>query len=83
MTRVEFYESSFTNCNFLDVDLGAGDFNICKLKNNIFWKSVGQNDMWKYKNVEVWRVCWDKGFFYFRGMIERQQFWLISEHCLF
>jgi uncharacterized protein YjbI with pentapeptide repeats len=53
MTRAEFYDSSFTNCNFLAVDLAASDFDSCKLKRTTFFKS--NLDLILVEDVKVWK----------------------------
>lgn len=58
MTRTTFYDTSFTNSNFLKVYLGASDFDSCKLKITRFFKSnfilVEDVKVWKSKEwVEI------------------------------
>ena len=39
MTRAEFYDTHFKNCEFLNVNLAGSDFDRCKLKSTKFFKS--------------------------------------------
>jgi uncharacterized protein YjbI with pentapeptide repeats len=39
MTRAEFYDTHFKNCEFLGVDLGASNFDRCKFEGTRFFKS--------------------------------------------
>lgn len=53
MTRAEFYDSSFTNCNFLKVDLAASDFDSCKFQKTIFFES--NLVLILFEDVKVWK----------------------------
>ena len=39
MTRAEFYDTHFKNCEYLNVNLAGSDFDRCKLKSTKFFKS--------------------------------------------
>ena len=54
MTRAKFYDTSFTNCNFIEVALRASDFDSCKLKKTTF--SQSNLDLILVKNVKVWEL---------------------------
>ena len=53
MTRVEFYDTHFKNCEFLCVDLTASDFDSCKLETIGFFKS--NLNFILVENVKVWK----------------------------
>ena len=52
MTRAEFYDTHFKNCEFLGVDLAASDFDDCKLETTRFLKS--NLNFIGVENVKVW-----------------------------
>lgn len=52
MTRAEFYDTQ--NCEFLSVDLGASDFDNCKLETTRFFKS--NLSFITVENVKVWEA---------------------------
>ena len=53
MTRAEFYDTYFKNCEFLGVDLAASDFGNCKLETTRFFKS--NLDLILVEDVKVWK----------------------------
>ena len=53
MTRIEFYDTHFKNCEFLGVDLAAIDFNKCKLESTRFFKS--NLNLIIVEDVKVWK----------------------------
>jgi uncharacterized protein YjbI with pentapeptide repeats len=54
MTRTEFYDTYFKNCEFLGVDLAASDFYSCKFKGRKFLKS--NFDFILVEDVNVWKL---------------------------
>jgi uncharacterized protein YjbI with pentapeptide repeats len=52
MTKAEFYDTHFKNCEFLGFDLAASDFDNCKLETIIFFKS--NLNFILVENVKVW-----------------------------
>jgi uncharacterized protein YjbI with pentapeptide repeats len=53
MTRAEFYDIHFKNCEFLGVDLARSDFDSCKFKGTRFFKS--NLDLILVEDVKVWK----------------------------
>ena len=53
MRRVEFTNSRFTNCEFVQVDLTASDFMRCKFKKTKFIESNLTTIF--VSNVEIWK----------------------------
>lgn len=58
MTRAEFYDTHFKNCEFLGVDLAANGFDNYKLETTRFFKS--NLDFILVEDVKVWK---SKGWF--------------------
>ena len=52
MTRAEFYDTHFTTCKFLGVNLPVSDFDSCKLETTQFLKS--NLNLILVENVKVW-----------------------------
>ena len=56
MTKAEFSRTHFKNCEFVGVNLGASDFDECKLETTRFFKSnlnfIGVDDVKVYKSDE-------------------------------
>lgn len=53
MTRAEFQDTHFKNCEFLGVDLPASDFDRCKLESPRFFKS--NLNLILVEDVKVWK----------------------------
>ena len=53
MTRAEFYDTHFKNCEFLNVNLAGSDFDRCKLKSTKFFKS--NLNFILVEDVKVWK----------------------------
>ena len=53
MTRADFYDTHFQNCEFSGVDLAGSDFDCCKFKRTKFFKSNLAFIM--VQDVKVWK----------------------------
>ena len=53
MTRTEFYDTHFKNCEFLGMNLTASDFYTCTLETTRFFKS--NLDLILVEDVKVWK----------------------------
>lgn len=54
MTKAEFYDTHFKNCEFLGVDLATSDFDRCKLESTRFFKS--NLNLILVEGVKVWKL---------------------------